>query len=541
MRTLLLLPLLGLPVLLLPVAPSGADTGAWENRYSLAEGPLYAVGDNPDVALDQELLVLDDYTSGQVTALFQFRNTSDHAVTVEAGFPVVLDLQTEEACEKDGVVAYEEGCTRKVWLLSLDYYRRGVDAGLLALAGLKAHAGKTIEFGDPAPYFRPGELARRRVETKMPKKTPFAFSIEQDGQPVALTSLVVEIIPPEKAQITYHFRHRLVFGPHSTSTVRVRYKAPTLSGGSDSLAPTHYAHFTWRYVLSTGATWKGPLGKLVLAVPRDGVCANEEAWRTLGVWGGYRILERSAFEPVAADDIVCDWRRGDESLNQWAEYWSQEWDGPPTPWANAKHLPPDVRGIGASSQRPAQADVYAERGVILGAPSTAEAAFDGILETAWSEATKTDVGEYLEFELTRPATGLRVMGGFLGALHEFAGTDTAGKKRAALYKNLYAWNARPTRLELVSVDGARRWTLPVQDQKAVWNVYPLLIPTGTYRLVIQASAKGKKWQDTSIAEVDFVTGETAWLEALRKDAFYAPFFADGVAYLQPWASTPDRR
>ena len=61
---------------------------------------------------------------------------------------------------------------------------------------------------------------------------------------------------------------------------------------------------------------------------------------------------------------------------------------------------------------------------------------------------------------------------------------------------------------------------------------------GRYRLIIKATVPGKKWQDTSIAEVDFVTGDTAWIDALRKDSFFAPFFADGAPYTQPWASAP---
>ena len=74
----------------------------------------------------------------------------------------------------------------------------------------------------------------------------------------------------------------------------------------------------------------------------------------------------------------------------------------------------------------------------------------------------------------------------------------------------------------------------------MWNVFPILVPAGSYRLVIQETYRGKRWQDTSIGEVVFETGPTTCIERLRKDPFFGRYFADGAGYLQPYASTaPD--
>jgi CheY-like chemotaxis protein len=278
-----------------------------------------------------------------------------------------------------------------------------------------------------------------------------------------------------------------------------------------------------------GRDLEGRDRRLVLAMPLGGTCDHEAGWRALGAWAGYRVLERVALEPTPADDISCRWYRNEDTPSGWGARWfAAEIRSPSVSWERARRSPADVRSISASSQITRQADVYTEDGAVTDPSNTAEAAFDGLLETAWSEAAKADVGQYLELELAKPAEGLRVMTGFIGALHAFEGFG-ADKKQASLYKNLWAYNARPAELELVAVDGSRTWTLPVQDKKAVWNVYPILVPAGRDRLVINATAKGKKWQDTSIAEVDFATGDAAWLEGLRQDPFFAPFFADGAA------------
>jgi hypothetical protein len=192
--------------------------------------------------------------------------------------------------------------------------------------------------------------------------------------------------------------------------------------------------------------------------------------------------------------------------------------------------------VKASSAVAYKSDVYTDCCVISGAPNSAEAAFDGIIETAWSEADKTDVGQYLEFELTRPAAGVRILGGYLGARHPVADTGKPQK----LVNRLYAANSRPKRLELVSTDGKQRFELHLADKKGQWNVFPVLVPAGTYRLVVLETYKGTRWQDTSIGEVDFITGDVAWLEKLREDPFYAGFFADRAGFLQPYVGEPYR-
>jgi hypothetical protein len=531
-------------VCLLVVFPAGAasaDDGSWSNNHELSEGPLYAVTENPAIALEKELLVLDDPLLGSVTAVFAFHNTSDQAVTVEAGFPVVLDLPLDLVYEKKGRLTSEKDGAPAYQLVE-GKYGGDVPAALLGLAGLRTHYAEPDYEVDPelgGRFIRKADFPRQRVNRKLPAKPPFRFAITQDGQAVKVAQMVVELDPEQKtSEVVFHFRHRLVFAPGQTSTVRVTYQAPTLSAGPNSPFGHRTLEYTWRYVLRTGATWKGPLGQLVLVVPDKGECQHMDRYTLLGRWAGYRVLQRSAFEPDAGDDIVCTWKDPD-AVNDWDDYW---FGGDPADPNDQGHAEPgvweagpgdgaaDVKDVKASSATTYKGDVYTDCCVIRGAPTTAAAAFDGIVETAWSEGDKTDVGQYLEFELTRPAAGLRIMGGFLGARHAPRGTGKAQK----LLARLYTANSRPKRLELVSTDGKRRFELVLADKKGQWNVFPVLVPAGRYRLVILETYRGTRWQDTSIGEVELFTGDLAWLDKLRADPFFAAFFADRAGFLAPY-------
>ena len=517
---------------LLAAAPAHADDAAWDATASLQQGPLYVVTENSTIALDHELLVLEDHVTGQVSAIFQFRNTSDQPLTVEAGFPIQLDFKVDEGHEKNGfAVGKDEKNSNPVYDVYVTSEPWGIDPRLLKLAGLKVRAFKEEEGNkNDSSYIRAAEFVKKRVEKPVPARPPFQFSIEQDGKPVKLTSMVIELDPAARPPIVFHFRHQLVFAPRATSVVRVRYRAPTLSGvdyGSEGMSLID--RYTWKYVLHTGATWKGPIGKLVLAVPLDGQCVGEDRWQALGTWGGHRIFTRPPFEPTTADNISCTWLHADDE---------SESDAPARPWSEVRRSPRGVTGVRASSSMKFVADVFSDCCKVTGAPNTAEAAFDGLVVTAWSEGAKKDAGEYLELELTQPAAGLRLMSGFLGARHP-PPAEPKGTTRPALPANLYTLNSRPRKLELVSVDGTRKWTLPVADKRGRWNVFPILVPAGKYRLVIQETYRGKKWQDTSIGEVAFNTSaDVGWLEALRKDAFFGAFFADGAAFDQPYALEP---
>ena len=518
-----------------------ADDGSWNRTYDLAQGPLYSVTENPDISLDKELLVLEDFVAGTVTARFEFRNTSDRAITLDAGFPVVLDLQLGTGYERGaGKVGFDDEAGKLVYLLPVAKYGGEVDPDLLRAAGLVLRkrtrdADDDWELGDF--YIRAADFTKKRLERPVPKRPPFDFTIEQDGKKVALTSMVVELDPAGKPPIVFNFRHQLRFAPGATSLVSVRYSSPTLEGGMADSVPL--VDHEWHYILRTGATWKGKLGKLVLAVPLGGKCAGEDKWTKLGKWGGYQLYARTRFEPTAEDDIRCKWQRFENEASSWDDFWFD--DNPrrkALPWAQARQPAPDVRAIRASSEVKYEADIYTEARVVKNVPTSAAAAFDGIVESAWSEGDKqADVGQYLEFELTQPAAGLRIMAGFLGALHPVSG-DLAGKKKQKLLANLYADNSRPKLLELSAIDGSRKWTLELKDKKATWNVFPILVPAGKYRLVIRKTYRGKRWQDTSIGEIVFNTGPTTCLDRLRKDRFFAGFFADGAPYLHPFASTP---
>jgi hypothetical protein len=310
-------------VLLLLSSPALADDGSWSTDHELSEGPLYAVSDDPAIALDKELLVLDNPLDGSVTALFAFRNTSDQAVTVEAGFPVVLDLPLEPLFERNGKLSSRESGT-PVYFITQGKYGGFIGSDLLALTGLKLRQGKPEDETDwewEGTFIRKADFAKKRVAKKVPKKTPFRFAITQDDKPVKLDQLIVELDPDSKSsEVVFHFRHRLVFAPGQTSMVRVSYQSPTLSAGIGNGSGSGTLEYTWRYVLRTGSTWKGPLGQLLLVIPDQGVCEGEDSYTPLGRWAGYRVVQRTAFEPGASDDIVCKWKDPDGQAG-WDDFW----------------------------------------------------------------------------------------------------------------------------------------------------------------------------------------------------------------------------
>ena len=66
-----------------------ADDGSWSKSFTIDGGSIYSESDNTDIELVKEILIFNgEYTK----AVFQFKNTSKRAVTINCGFPVQYEI-----------------------------------------------------------------------------------------------------------------------------------------------------------------------------------------------------------------------------------------------------------------------------------------------------------------------------------------------------------------------------------------------------------------------------------------------------------------
>ena len=65
------------------------DDGSWSKSFTIDGGSIYSESDNTDIELVKEILIFNgEYTK----AVFQFKNTSNKAVTIDCGFPVQYQI-----------------------------------------------------------------------------------------------------------------------------------------------------------------------------------------------------------------------------------------------------------------------------------------------------------------------------------------------------------------------------------------------------------------------------------------------------------------
>ncbi len=497
MRTMLLILLIALcPAVLL------ADDGSWSKNYNLSQGILYSTEEHPDIALEKEFLGLRDFESGSVQAAFLFRNTKNAPVTTLAGFPVEVRFSAERVDIGKGTFAYVVGAG--------DTLRACLTAAGFTLTACK---GEVREYG--SHYIREADFRpfRKELPVKslaLPELT--GFSIKQDGRPVAVDSVVIELKTDGDARLIFHYRHRLRFGPSARSVVRVDYRVKTFSGtknvGPEVLAP----EYIWNYILETGATWKGPIGTFILGVPAAYYPQQEEIEKLsfLGVNGTYCFFGAENLEPVDTNLRIAwaDTSKADEKRLK--RLWfgdSPESINPPE-----RRVSSIARLKGASSFLNEKADVYLANGVLKGCAFTADKLIDGLAETAWCEGAKGDgIGEWVDWEFTADVSGMRIQNGFLRAVAKISGKDI---------HTYYEKNNRVKTLEFVSEDQTDRRKVAVADRRDFQWV-PLDLPKGRYRMLIGDVYRGSKYADTCIGEIEFFP-----VSPLLKKAQGDPFFGE---------------
>ena len=497
---------------------ASADDGSWNATYSLSEGSLYSETENADIALQDEILAFDGFKTELTRAAFFFSNTSAKAVTVQAGFPVLVSINLQE-----DRVPGTEGQTG--YFFSLSKYGPAGDeldfARLVFGAALKKAKSPDDDYMEHSEeYFLATDLPVRREISAAGLTSLFHFTITQDGRKVEPTSVVIEAMPVSGTgygvtlEVTFHFRHTLSFPARGASRVDVSYTAGYKTG-SDSMGTYMSSRYDYYYILGTGRTWKGPIDRLYVAVPYDLNPGLPASFKRLGRMGKKEVYLAEKYEPATKDGISITATVRDEISASYLEsLWFDNKTEAELPSGPAQDF---VRVKGASSFIKDTAAVYTEDGVISKAGFGPLSLFDGVRQTAWCEGAEGDgVGEWVEFELKKDVEALDAQNGYNRSFTRIKG------------KNLdeyYQLNNRPTTVEIVSADGKTRRTLSLADVTDMQFFGDAYLPAGVYKLFIRDVYRGTKWRDTCLGEIVFHPASALYRQ-FKNDAFLKAHAAD---------------
>jgi hypothetical protein len=193
---------------------------------------------------------------------------------------------------------------------------------LYGLAEAKAFLGDAIsydkDFGSEEPQEWPegawlipeSALQTMRTVYRGDFKDPFSFAILQDGRRVEWDYVVLDQ-SLEKEEwngfmtFYFHFHHLLHFKPKSSSIVTIVYSQDTLRGGEPTSLIPQYQH-RWDYILGTGGTWKGAIGKLLVCLPAAAATTLPKAFQALGIHGGEQVFLAQDYRPAEDDQVSLE-------------------------------------------------------------------------------------------------------------------------------------------------------------------------------------------------------------------------------------------
>jgi hypothetical protein len=446
---------------------------------------------------------------GVTEAVFLFRNTADREIRVEAGFPIKVGLSGARLS-----VGSKKGAPAATL-----YLRQGRNEpevrGFLEARAFFGDASSSAAGVLTIPY--DAAAVRRKVDRK-DFEDPFAFSITQDGAPIAWDWVLLEskVVEPGSARLElgFHFHHALTFKPRSTSVVRVTYSQDVLRGAeSGGVRTTLY--YGWDYVLGTGGTWKGSIGKLLVCVPADAEVSLPKAFAPLGIQGAEKVFLARDYKPAEGDMASLSRSvTGPTGPGYLAQIWfGKEIVSAPKPSTPAQDF---VNVKGASSSLPDKVTIYTPEGLIKDMDFQPLRLFDGILESAWAESAQGDgIGEWVEIELTRDVVGFNVQNGF-----SMSFTPVEGKT----IDTYFGKNNRVRALEISSRNSGFSQTVNLEDSNEHLQYFPVALPRGIYRFTIRSIYKGSKWSDTCLGEIVFLPASDAVTKLLAEDAFLKSSF-----------------
>jgi hypothetical protein len=526
-----------------------------------AAGPLYSAVEHPSVSLDSEVLVFD-IDRDEWIAEFVFSNDGN-AEKLLAGFPVRLRLPVLQ--RGDGwidLVADETiGSTVLKELFGAAAVVELDQAGKDLVREKFTLSPENELFG--SHFIRvSGPVEVKRIERAGAAFAPRGYSLTQDGREAPVTSVIIESAPGNDwLDITLHALHELRFPTGRQSRLKAVYLASSrfkTQGGNRGSTDSHASS----YILGTGGTWKGPIGKFIFIV------AGSEGMNTLSVKvpeavgpaGRYSDGLRSNdffsaenFEPARDTEISLSFQihSGQEPqvylgplppLNGKSIAWGKRLDKPKAP-AQADL----VKVLRASSWLKDTVDVVVALGWIKAADFGPLALFDGYPSTAWCEGKVDDgIGEWVEFSIDSDVVGLSIWNGFsytpydsvdevraaLWALTEdgeesalrytdqwrqasrdFNSEDdwnaAAAAMAAELEKKLtgnlevFKRNNRVKQLEISSLETGLKYKVDLADRRGRQFFPECNLPAGSYRLTILSIYKGSKYRDTLLGELFF--------------------------------------
>jgi len=362
-------------------------------------------------------------------------------------------------------------------------------------------------------YFVESDITARQEIAAASLAPLFNFSITQDGRKTVLATAVIETslikgtgLP--KLDVTFHFRHTLSFAAGAESRVDVKYTSDYCTG-ADNMGYFIVQSYQYDYILGTGRTWKGPIGRLYFALPVGLKPELPSAFKRLGRMGAKDIYLAEQYEPQIKDGVVIKDQKRESGAEDY--YYEQLWFSDKKEAELPKRPAQDfVLVKGASSSLQGTAAVYTENGVISKAGFGPLSLFDGIRQTAWCEGVDGDgIGEWVEFDLKEDVEALDIQNGSNRSFVAIKGRNIDG---------YYSLNNRPKVLELVSADGKIQLTLPLADSPAGQSFADIFLPKGVYKLVIKDVYRGTKWRDTCLGEIVFHRA-SALYNRLSGDAF----------------------
>ena len=496
------------------------DDGSWGTNFRESAGPIYAQTPNADIALDSELLrfstqgLSENGGTGVTEAVFLFRNTTDRAISVEAGFPIKVAMSS-------GKVTMDK---KDILYLIKEKY----ESGMHGLAEAQSFFGDALVFDKKFQVDEDSEegawiipqraaISRKKVGTT-DFADPFNFSITQDGEAVGWDYVLLESTVTGKdgdgLELGFHFHHLLNFQPKASSVVKVTYAQEVVRGGGGG-GYRSQTQFGWDYVLGTGGTWKGAMGRLLLSLPSGAKPSLPKAFQPLGIHGTQQLFLAKDYKPAAKDVASLQWvLDGPVSPGYMKQIWFDDPVSVRKPAAPAQDF---VKVLGASSALPDKVAVYTPQGLIKDMDFQPLRLFDGILESSWVEGKKGDgTDEWVKVELTRDVLGMFVQNGFSMAL-----THIEGKNIDSYYEK----NNRVESLVIESMDGAFHEKVELEDTNAGLQYIPLAMTRGVYKFIIHSTYKGSKWDDTALGEITFLPSNDALVKLLGQDPFLKEAYA----------------
>lgn len=579
-----------------------ADDGGSYRPEDWSYGNIYVKEPNDKIALENELLVVEqeepeslyydtktksypESRGGGITALFDFKNTTNERVTVPCAFPMVVS--TKFAVKSDGAVSHRihigngDFSDEKVLSLALQKkmparYSSGDWTNLNTQKDELLELDKKLSTLKASSYY---SLLKR---IGLSESVFNSLAIAQDGKSVPVLTVGIETTVEKDPEMTarvnernkgeeiytltlaLHFYHELVFAPGARSFLRVKYDTDT----KKSIYHLTYDYHVL-YDISTGGTWKGSIKNFVVLTDSTMEAKNSSTQFDVCSLGNFRARSGNARLGLYTSQ---NYKPGKDEYFEFSA--KIDFFEMPNYISEIKEeRQPFVTNIRASSELPGtfkMAGKYDKRfGLspnedknLRESTYKAETSFDGIPWNGWVEGANGDgKGEWIEFTLTSCAlgpfatNGLRRFGGEReGIISNDFYNDANEKDFSTFLKTRWVgntWESNNRIKTMLLIDSADKTEATLQFADLFPEFYselgngemiylnavrnPLFLEKGTYRLQIDSVYKGKKWDDTVLGEVWFVPVSDAAGEIIFGDN--SGFFRNELtAILQDYVS-----